>query len=343
MRWHWAIPVFVITLILGLFLSPDVFAATQAYKTYDLESYNVGIEVDQYWRTLGIVDTSLFPGITLYEGWYQNWRNQLRLGLIHDVGQSINLQNFDEVTQYFEDYQRQWCANTQENPVWQVSPTEEGWATCLEIGAFTFKEVTVDGRQAYHVSYDLKDEFRLPGGEYTEDVYNDWTVWANLIPYGNDLIFVNGYTVAENVDEQKDIILYSLNSFKILNDGQPIFENTEPPSVTAFEPEESEIITEPEVVAEISSKTFIPGWIKQVAEFWISDQIDDSGFVQVIEYLVQQEIITIPYAEAPEGEAAAEIPIWIKMNAEFWVNGKTSDDEFATALEWLINNGIIKI
>ena len=100
---------------------------------------------------------------------------------------------------------------------------------------------------------------------------------------------------------------------------------------------------EPEVVAEASSKTYIPSWVKQVAEFWISDQIDDAGFVQVIEYLVQQEIITIPYAEAPEGEAAAEIPIWIKMNAEFWVNDKTSDDEFATALEWLINNGIIKV
>ena len=102
-------------------------------------------------------------------------------------------------------------------------------------------------------------------------------------------------------------------------------------------------INPPQVAETPKSKTNIPGWIKQVAEFWISDQIDDAGFVQVIEYLVQQEIITIPYAEAPEGEAAAEIPIWIKMNAEFWVNGKTSDDEFATALEWLINNGIIRI
>ena len=102
-------------------------------------------------------------------------------------------------------------------------------------------------------------------------------------------------------------------------------------------------ITPPQVSEPPKSKTNIPGWVKQVAEFWISDQIDDAGFVQVIEYLVQQEIITIPYAEAPEGEAAVEIPSWIKMNAEFWVNGKTSDDEFATALEWLINNGIIRI
>ncbi len=102
-------------------------------------------------------------------------------------------------------------------------------------------------------------------------------------------------------------------------------------------------INPPQAAESSESKTNIPGWIKQVAEFWISDQIDDAGFVQVIEYLVQQEIITIPYAEAPEGEAAVEIPSWIKMNAEFWVNGKTSDDEFATALEWLINHGIIRV
>jgi len=105
----------------------------------------------------------------------------------------------------------------------------------------------------------------------------------------------------------------------------------------------TEMMNPSQVVESPKSKTNIPSWVKQVAEFWVSDQIDDSGFVQVIEYLIQQKIITIPYAEAPEGEAAAEIPIWIKMNAEFWVNGKTSDDEFATALEWLINNGIIRI
>ena len=73
--------------------------------------------------------------------------------------------------------------------------------------------------------------------------------------------------------------------------------------------------------SETESKTNIPNWIKQVAEFWISDQIDNEGFVQVIEYLVQQEIITIPYAESPEDESAVSIPSWIKTNSEFWVQG----------------------
>jgi branched-chain amino acid transport system substrate-binding protein len=91
------------------------------------------------------------------------------------------------------------------------------------------------------------------------------------------------------------------------------------------------------------AETEIPDWIKQVAEFWITDQIDDEGFVQVIEYLVQQGIIAIPYAESPEGESSASIPSWIKTNSEFWVKGDISNDEFAVGLEWLINNGVIKV
>jgi len=94
---------------------------------------------------------------------------------------------------------------------------------------------------------------------------------------------------------------------------------------------------------EQKSGTSIPDWVKNVAEFWVIDQIDDASFVQVIEYLVNQGIISIPYAEAPEGEAAVNIPIWIKTSTEFWVSGSISDDEFAIGLEWMINNGIIRI
>jgi hypothetical protein len=96
-------------------------------------------------------------------------------------------------------------------------------------------------------------------------------------------------------------------------------------------------------MTEPKTKTSIPNWIKQIAEFWVTNKIADTEFVQVIEYLVQKGIITIPYAEAPEGETAVEIPSWIKTNAKFWIDGKISDDEFAIGLEWLINNGIIRI
>ena len=87
----------------------------------------------------------------------------------------------------------------------------------------------------------------------------------------------------------------------------------------------------------------IPSWIKNVAKFWIADMIDDEGFVQVIEWLVQNNIIEIPYAEPPEDEATISIPSWIKTSAGFWVDNKITDDEFSIGLEWLINNGIIRV
>jgi len=313
MRGYWIAIIFVGIMILGLFLSPDVFAKEPVYKTHDLKSYNVGIEVDRYWSILKIIDTDYYPGITLYEGWYLNWKNQLRLGLIHNVGQSINLENFDEVTQYFEDYQRQWCANTQDNPVWEVTPSETGWTICLEMGNFTFKEVTVDGRQAYHVIYDWKDEFRLPGGQLTKDVYSGWTYWANLIPYGDDLIFVSGYTINENVDEKKDIILHSLNSFKILKYGQPIFENTEPVSETDWSPIiSSDDNTAPDVI--------IPDWIRDIAGFWCNDKIDDATFLGAVQYLIDEDVIVVS-TTASSGSGSQEIPNWIKSNACWWSQG----------------------
>ena len=91
------------------------------------------------------------------------------------------------------------------------------------------------------------------------------------------------------------------------------------------------------------TKLKIPEWIKGVAKFWISEQIDDRGFMQVIEYLIKNKIIVVPYAETPENLDMPEIPIWIKMNAEFWINDQISDDEFSIGLEWLINNGIIRV
>ena len=87
----------------------------------------------------------------------------------------------------------------------------------------------------------------------------------------------------------------------------------------------------------------ISSWIKDVAKFWIDNLIDDGGFFQVIEWLVQNGIIEIPYAEPPEGESAITIPSWIKTSAGFWVDNKITDDEFAIGLEWLINNGIIRV
>lgn len=89
--------------------------------------------------------------------------------------------------------------------------------------------------------------------------------------------------------------------------------------------------------------TEIPQWIKQVADFWIQGQINDKGFVQVIEYLIQNDIIIVTFEQTMNDDSKLEIPSWIKTNAQFWIDEKITDGEFAIGIQWLINNGMIKI
>ncbi len=87
----------------------------------------------------------------------------------------------------------------------------------------------------------------------------------------------------------------------------------------------------------------LPFWIKDLAKMWITEQfVTDKDFARAIEYLIQKEIIKIPYTE-PEGETIASIPDWVKKNAEWWITEKISDTEFTLSLQYLIQKGIITV
>ncbi len=87
----------------------------------------------------------------------------------------------------------------------------------------------------------------------------------------------------------------------------------------------------------------IPSWIKDLATMWITEPlVTDKDFGRAIEYLIEHEVIKIPYTE-PEGDAITTIPDWVKTNAEWWVTGKISDTEFTVALQYLIKKGIILV
>ena len=87
----------------------------------------------------------------------------------------------------------------------------------------------------------------------------------------------------------------------------------------------------------------IPFWIRDLAKMWITEPlVTDKDFGRAIGYLIQHEIIKIPYTE-PEGDTITNIPDWVKNNAEWWVTGKISDTEFTVALQYLIKKGIILV
>ena len=92
-----------------------------------------------------------------------------------------------------------------------------------------------------------------------------------------------------------------------------------------------------------SDNTEIPGWIKNNAEWWSQDQIDDKSFVTGIQYLINKDIMKIPPTAKGTGSGSDEIPGWIKNNAGWWADGQIDDKSFVTAIQWLITNGIIKL
>lgn len=85
----------------------------------------------------------------------------------------------------------------------------------------------------------------------------------------------------------------------------------------------------------------IPQWIKNNAEWWADDIIDDETFVTGIEYLIKEKILNVTATSVQV--SADSIPSWIKNNAEWWANDIISEGDFITGIEYLVNNGIISV
>jgi len=88
-------------------------------------------------------------------------------------------------------------------------------------------------------------------------------------------------------------------------------------------------------------ETTIPSWVKNVAEFWCQDKIDDGSFVEAIQYLIDNGIIVVPATS--ESFSESEVPQWVKNNACWWSEGSITDLDFALGLEYLVRQGIIAV
>ena len=87
----------------------------------------------------------------------------------------------------------------------------------------------------------------------------------------------------------------------------------------------------------------IPIWVKNNALWWHQKQIDDADFVAGIEYLINENIITISETQITNGVISDEIPVWISEVAGFWAHDEISDVEFVQSIQWLISNGVMVI
>ena len=87
----------------------------------------------------------------------------------------------------------------------------------------------------------------------------------------------------------------------------------------------------------------VPDWIKNNAGWWATDQIDDSAFLQGIQFLIKEGIMVIPSTETSEFSQSQEVPAWIKNTAGWWATDQISETEFVNAIKFLIESGLINI
>ena len=92
-----------------------------------------------------------------------------------------------------------------------------------------------------------------------------------------------------------------------------------------------------------SNLSEIPVWIKNNAGWWADGSIDDTSFVQGIQFLVQEGFMKIPVTEQGSGNTSNEIPVWIKNNAGWWADGSIDDTSFVQGIQFLVQEGFMKI
>ncbi|MEX2193356.1 MAG: peptidase, partial [Nitrosarchaeum sp.] len=68
--------------------------------------------------------------------------------------------------------------------------------------------------------------------------------------------------------------------------------------------------------------------------------IDDDSFIQGIQFLIKEKIISIPPTQN-SGTGSNQIPSWIKNNAGWWADGSIDDDSFIQGIQFLIKEGLI--
>ncbi|WP_297594547.1 peptidase [Nitrosopumilus sp.] len=86
----------------------------------------------------------------------------------------------------------------------------------------------------------------------------------------------------------------------------------------------------------------IPQFIKTNAQWWTTDQISDSEFLEGIDFLFEKQIIFVPQQEIVS-ESKWTIPQWMKIPVSWWYEEKISDDEFLNMIENLVKRNIIVI
>ena len=86
----------------------------------------------------------------------------------------------------------------------------------------------------------------------------------------------------------------------------------------------------------------IPVWVKQNADWWATQQISDSEFLEGIDFLFEKQILSVPSREVVS-ESQWHIPQWVQIPASWWYEEKITDEQFLNIIENLVQREIIVV
>ena len=86
----------------------------------------------------------------------------------------------------------------------------------------------------------------------------------------------------------------------------------------------------------------VPDWIKNVGDYWCNGQIDDSEFINAVQYLIKTKVIELKNPVS-DTFSSNQVPEWVKINACWWSDDKIPDVDFIFGIEYLVNIGTIRV
>ena len=189
---------------------------------------------------------------------------------------------------------------------------------------FTFAFYNSDGTLTKDIlyAYSVSDS---SGNEIWSNIGNGGTYLGILVPSG---IHKESIHIPSDGNYQLKIILTGLGT----ENYESFFTSNSEFSIVSIQ-ENQEIL---------KTLDTVPGWIKNNAGWWAEGIVEDSEFVQSIQFLIKEDILIVPDTESQK-EGPQEIPGWIKNNAGWWADDLISDRDFMKGIQFLVEQGIVII
>ncbi len=240
--------------------------------------------------------------------------------------------------------------DTYEKPIKKIRPdsatlfdSETFWIS-LPFGHHYFAEVYLDGRIFSVTDKKLLQEYGVVVQKINVPEMGKikFTVVDEMGRFVTDSKITNWiytYSAEDGFTDWVDVIPVLREPYvakATLIDGRVI--NSEPFVVYPGEQKIIEILT-----SEKTRYDEIPSWVKANAGWWADGSIDDSSFVEGMQFLIREQIVLVPETTSNFSQDYDEIPSWVKANAGWWADGSIDDSSFVEGMQFLIREGLIKL